>query len=94
MKPKRRRSITIHRRRREPGEIVSPKASIRNHCLECCGYNRADVDACTAPECWLYPYRMGTGPKPENTLRSTERKELRIMEHKNWVLPGAQEGEE
>ena len=43
-----------------PGEVATRSVAIRNHCLECCGYNNAEVRRCSGPECWLYPYRMGT----------------------------------
>lgn len=53
------------RRRRLPGELATPMTAIRNHCLECCGWQSAEVRRCTAPKCWLYPYRMGSGREAE-----------------------------
>lgn len=35
----------------------SRKAAIRGLCLECMGYQSAEVNRCTAPACPLYPYR-------------------------------------
>ena len=35
----------------------SRKAAIRAFCLECVGYQSAEVNRCTAPACPLYPYR-------------------------------------
>ncbi len=35
----------------------SRKAAIRAACLECMGYQSAEVNRCTAPACPLYPYR-------------------------------------
>ena len=55
-------SRSIERRRRKPDEIAAPRVAIRNHCLECVGYVGPEVERCTAPECWLYPWRMGTTP--------------------------------
>ena len=54
----------IFRRRRnvDEDEVVSARASIRNHCIECMGYCVQEVDRCTAPKCWLYPWRMGPPP--------------------------------
>ena len=49
---------------RQPGEVATRKYAIRNFCLECMGYNAAEVRRCTAPECWLYPYRLGRGETP------------------------------
>ena len=34
----------------------SPATAIKAHCDECMGYNRADVEKCTAPACPLYIY--------------------------------------
>jgi len=47
------------RRPRKPGECASRKAAIRNHCLECVGYQQTEVRECTDKDCWLYPFRMG-----------------------------------
>lgn len=55
-------STGVHRRRRRPGEMPTAATAIRNHCLECVGYDAAEVRRCTAPECWLYPWRFGKGP--------------------------------
>lgn len=49
----------IVKRRRRPGELVTPRTAIRNHCLECVGYDASEVRRCTAPECWLWPFRLG-----------------------------------
>ena len=37
----------------------SRKAGIRIFCLACLGYSEAEVSACTALDCPLYPYRGG-----------------------------------
>lgn len=37
----------------------SRKAAIRAFCLECVGYEAAEVNRCTAPACPLYEYREG-----------------------------------
>jgi hypothetical protein len=37
----------------------SRKAAMRAFCLECMGYEPAEVGRCTAPACPLYPYREG-----------------------------------
>ncbi len=67
------RSGKIQKRRRLPNEICTARTAIRNHCLECVGYESAEVARCTAPACWLYPYRLGANVSPEAALRvSTE----------------------
>ena len=35
----------------------SRKVAIRAFCLECFGYESAEVNRCTAPTCPLFPYR-------------------------------------
>lgn len=50
------------RRRRKPGELPTLRIAVRNHCLECVGYQGPEVAKCTAPKCWLYPYRMSCSP--------------------------------
>ena len=56
----------LKRRRRKPGEIPDPRTAIQNHCRECMGFTADDmpslkacVEACTAYECWLHPWRVG-----------------------------------
>lgn len=61
---------TITARRRLPEEVAIARVAIRNMCLECMGYSPNEVKACTAPECWLYPWRTGT---PKELKRSGER---------------------
>lgn len=34
-----------------------PQRAIRTFCLMCVGWQRIEVDKCTAPSCPLYPYR-------------------------------------
>jgi hypothetical protein len=57
------RIVRFLKRRREPGEIATPVASVRNLCLECCGYVPSEVALCTAPCCWLWPWRFGCRPE-------------------------------
>ena len=57
-------SRTLKRPRRS-GEIATARGAIRNHCIECMGYQTAEVQKCTTPECWLFPYRMGRRVKPD-----------------------------
>lgn len=49
----------VKRRRRKPGEVAHRSKAIRNHCLECVGYNQRAVRECTAEKCWLWPWRLG-----------------------------------
>lgn len=53
---------SVRHRRREPDEIPIARVAIRNFCLECVGYLSNEVDLCTAPKCWVYPWRLGRTP--------------------------------
>lgn len=41
-----------------------PQMGIKAHCMECVGWDRREVWACTAPACPLYPYRPFREAKP------------------------------
>jgi hypothetical protein len=47
----------------------SRKAAIKAQCLECCGWERTEVQACTDTGCPLHPYRpyvaQGFSPTPQ-----------------------------
>jgi len=49
----------------------SPKAAIKAHCMECCGWVRAEVAACTALACPLWGYRP-SGQTTANSGRQSE----------------------
>ena len=36
---------------------ASPREAIKAHCLECCGWDRAEVSRCTGLACPLWCYR-------------------------------------
>jgi len=63
------------RKNRKP--IEAPLKAIRANCLECMGGSVDGVRECTAPTCWLYPYRMGTNPfrasKSERQMEAAHR---------------------
>jgi hypothetical protein len=51
----------------------SRTAAIKAKCLECTGYARKEVTACTARTCSLWPYRpYQRGDEPEPTLSQTQ----------------------
>lgn len=41
---------------------MNPMKVIRAKCLDCCVGQPAEVRKCTAVDCALWPYRMGTNP--------------------------------
>jgi hypothetical protein len=61
--PRSRLSTRIHRRRRKRGEEPTGAAACRNFCLECSGYNDAEIERCSIWQCWLYPWRFGVKPE-------------------------------
>lgn len=48
----------------------SRTAAIRAHCLMCTAWQSEEVKLCTAPECPLYPYRLGDGALPQRLTRA------------------------
>ena len=49
----------------------SRQAAIRVHCLMCMGWQLAEAPKCTAPNCPLFPYRMGTEGKDEEAIEKS-----------------------
>ena len=43
-------------------KILSVLKSIREFCLDCSVYNKAEIKNCDIPECPLYKFRMGHNP--------------------------------
>lgn len=48
---------------------VSPRQAIKAKCLDCCGYDRAEVAGCAVVLCPLHPYR----PLFRETRRKTQK---------------------
>lgn len=46
----------------EKKEITSPTKAIRAFCLDCLGGSWHEVKNCSAPDCYLYPFRFGKNP--------------------------------
>lgn len=42
---------------------LTPIRAIRQHCIDCCCGNMAEVRRCSVEKCTLHPYRMGKRPK-------------------------------
>ena len=38
--------------------ILTPLSAIRDHCIECFGFQIREVQHCSSPLCALYPFRM------------------------------------
>ena len=43
----------------------TPIKAIRKKCIDCSCFQPKEVRQCTAIECPIYPYRMGTRPSKE-----------------------------
>jgi len=56
---------------RQLGQLATPRQAIRTFCLRCMGWAEGepvpirDVKDCTSPGCWLFPYRLGPGTRPQ-----------------------------
>jgi len=59
---------------------------IRKNCIECSCGSEVEVRLCTDKKCPLYPYRMGTDPRP-----SRSSKNLSSVEAKNEKEEGGLE---
>lgn len=68
----------LRKRQRRKGEVATRREAIRNHCMECMGYQMAEIHECTATGCWLYPWRLGSVDrnwlKKEREVAKAERK--------------------
>jgi len=58
------RFTKIVQRPRVANETPTARVAIRNFCLACMGWDcaAAEVEGCTSPNCWLYPWRLGKTP--------------------------------
>jgi hypothetical protein len=71
----------------------SPLPAIRLFCLTCLGGNRNAIIACTAPDCPLFPFRMGRRPKisEDSTEISQDCIESPVLKPKRKASPGGVE---
>jgi hypothetical protein len=52
---------------------TTPPKAIRLFCLECMGYQQAEITRCSAPLCPLFPYKMGSANK---SVSEKQRKQM------------------
>jgi len=64
---------------RKEMNISSPLKAIRAMCLECVGYVTEEVKACTAPDCPLYPFRLGRSVRGKSRLKAIRKHCLECM---------------
>ena len=63
----------------ELGHTQKPILSIlREKCLDCCCNQPGEVRRCTAVQCSLWPYRMGTNPLRKKSGISEEQRAARV----------------
>ena len=63
---------------RKKENILTPLKAIKQHCFECVGENRRDVDGCMGYKCPLYPHRFGKdGSREPRKLTEDQRQVLR-----------------
>ena len=53
----------------------SRKQAIRNKCIDCCGGVRAEVRKCSATNCPLWPFRLGTEQKGSSSPETLTNKQ-------------------
>jgi hypothetical protein len=67
--------------------------AIRGFCLECMGGSKAEIEKCTAPNCPLYPWRLGAGNSTYKSGRkSTGRPFLKLTNRAAESISGAKNG--
>lgn len=59
LSPEESQEVTIQRYK---DRIRNPMTAIRAFCIACMGGYMSEVSKCTAPECALYQFRMGSNP--------------------------------
>ena len=64
--------------------IKNPTTAIRSHCVECMGGSVREVSKCTAPDCSLYPFRMGTNVMD---MRASEEYKQKLKNRKKNSKP-------
>ena len=56
-----------------PGGLVTyeltPRTAIKCFCYECMGFQRPEIERCTATTCPLFPFRMGNAHSMSETQR-------------------------
>jgi hypothetical protein len=70
-----------------PSEFLSanfsaqnPMKAIRAKCLDCCCGNAAEVRKCTATDCPLWPFRLGSNPFRKKSTLSEGDKQRRAAQ--------------
>jgi len=58
------------------GKRVPLLRVMRLKCLDCCGWQEAEVKLCPADDCILWNFRMGKNPYPLSKKQIEQRKRL------------------
>ncbi len=76
------KSRKIVRRRRRRGELFTMQAAIRNHCLECMGWENGskEVAECSDRQCHLWPYRFGVARRKQQKATFIVQEELQAAQ--------------
>lgn len=61
---------------------LSPRTAILAFCYECMGWNQAEVERCTSPECPLYPFRNRKATKGVQPRSELQQKHDKLMAKK------------
>ena len=66
------------RERIKAGKATPLTKVIRQHCIDCMGWQPAEVARCTSKECILHPFRMGKNPLIKKRVLSEEQKKKMV----------------
>jgi len=70
----------------------SPLKAIRAMCLECVGYVSDEVKNCTAPDCPLYPFRLGRSVTGRSRIKAVHKHCLLCMSGSTHMVAGCPSG--
>ncbi len=62
--------------------VITKAKAIRLHCMDCSGWQTAEIVKCTCHTCALYPFRFGNEKGLERAY--FEKKEEEIDEDEEW----------
>jgi hypothetical protein len=81
----------MHTIRNDKGKLVeinlSPIKAIRLFCIECMGYQIAEIPRCTAPNCPLFPFKMGDAHKEMSEDQRKQLSDAMLERYKNKSTP-------
>lgn len=69
----------------EENKVTSVLKAVRNHCLDCCAYQREEVKLCPCVNCSLWPFRLGKNPyRKKREISEEQRAAMKERMSKYW----------